>query len=675
MSALSDLQKKLEQEAQGIMFPFSANANTVSTTQNVYDSATDGIMTMQGQKYIGPDAVIQYGTEEQEYQRQLKQIEAPMLPQFDADQFPKAGEGIVETPTPAPTPPVETEPETPAVDPCPPGFKYDPVKKMCVPIEQPKSDTPEEIKPPRVPNQFESSLNGYLRHEEIKQAIDGSLYDVGVVGQSIENDINMQRIGDVERPDIEPKQNTLQFLRDQLAKTELGSDKARELGADIKKLEKEIANDIRILNQSPVTSVVGGADAEGKIQPGGTAGYVMGTAGSDPILGLTNEQKTFNIDVSKEMNTANMDAAIGSILGSIFGGPAIGTAVGGFLRKNYSNTLIGQLNGLADFGILEKPADGFKIDTEGGILGVGGKSFINNITTTNVAKNKIRQLISQATPEYNKEVRQQLGSEYLDKTKEYQRALFKSGNRSLMEGVSDAERRQIAELDRQAGVTTPRTTQGGFGGFEAFEKYKRGEITREQFLGKGKTTEEGKSEAREKAEKVAEEYAKKDKLAVDNSWKNNYNWSGPNNTGEMLSEKKQSGASGGSGQNRGSGSGTGKSRVICTELHSTKELSTKDWIRDTQFTFKHLSKTHVKGYLAWAIPTVKHIQKYKLYRKVWKHIAQHRANDIAWRMKQGKFDLLGRIYAGIGEPLCWVIGNFVSDYNLNKLGVNRQWQK
>ena len=114
MSALSDLQKKLEQEAQGIMFPFSANANTVSTTQNVYDSATDGIMTMQGQKYVGPDAVIQYGTEEQDYQRQLKQIEAPMLPQFDETQFPKAGEGIVETPTPAPTPPVETEPETPA---------------------------------------------------------------------------------------------------------------------------------------------------------------------------------------------------------------------------------------------------------------------------------------------------------------------------------------------------------------------------------------------------------------------------------------------------------------------------------------------------------------------------------------------------------------------------------
>ena len=121
MSALSDLQKKLEQEAQGIMFPFSANANTVSTTQNVYDSATDGIMTMQGQKYVGPDAVIQYGTEEQDYQRQLKQIEAPMLPQFDETQFPKAGEGIMQTPTPAPT--SATTPVEPVVDPCPPGYK------------------------------------------------------------------------------------------------------------------------------------------------------------------------------------------------------------------------------------------------------------------------------------------------------------------------------------------------------------------------------------------------------------------------------------------------------------------------------------------------------------------------------------------------------------------------
>tara|TARA_R100000900_G_scaffold135342_1_gene112867 strand:+ start:41 stop:1825 length:1785 start_codon:yes stop_codon:yes gene_type:complete len=593
MSALSDLQKKLEKESQGIMFPFSATTSTVDTTQQVYNSTTDGIMNMQGKKYVGPDSVIQYGAEGQ---RNLKQIEAPMLPQFDAKQFPKAGEGIVETPTPVLPPttgPVQPfEPDQPAVDPCPPGFKL--IDGVCKPIEQPKEDRPDEIKPPRLPNKFESSLNGYLRHEEIKQAIDGSNYDASLNPERLQG-------GGVE----------------------------------------------------------GGLNlTTGKLEPGGTAGYVMGTAGSNATLGITNEQKTFNIDVTKEMKTANMDAAIGTIFGSILGGGA-GSLIGGLLRKNYENTLIGQLNGLADFGIIEKPVDGFKIDTEGGVLGVGGKSFVNGIKTTNVAKNRIRQLISQATPEYNKEVRQQLGKEYLDKTKDYQKALFSAGNRSLMEGVSDEERaRDYADRD----------TQGGFGGFKAFKEAKEGKISQAE-------KNRQQAAAFKAAKARADEYAKKDKLAVDNSWKDNYNWSGPNNTGEMIDEKDQKGATGSSGKNRGSGSGTGKSRVICTELYSTKELSTKDWIRDTQFTFKHLSKTHVKGYLAWAIPTVKHIQKYKLYRKVWKHIAQHRANDIAWRMKQGKFDLLGRIYAGIGEPLCWIIGNFVSDYNLNKLGVNKQWQK
>jgi len=125
----------------------------------------------------------------------------------------------------------------------------------------------------------------------------------------------------------------------------------------------------------------------------------------------------------------------------------------------------------------------------------------------------------------------------------------------------------------------------------------------------------------------------------------------------------------GSGGNDSGSSNEG--RVICTELNKTGELSTADLVRDIRFTYRHLSKKHLKGYLAWAIPTVRHIQKFKTYRKVWKHIAQHRANDIAWRMNQGKFDLLGRIYAGIGEPLCWLIGNFVSDKNYNLLNTKR----
>ena len=124
---------------------------------------------------------------------------------------------------------------------------------------------------------------------------------------------------------------------------------------------------------------------------------------------------------------------------------------------------------------------------------------------------------------------------------------------------------------------------------------------------------------------------------------------------------------------RGNG-GEGNTRVICTELHSTGEMSTRDWIRDIRFTYKDLSEEHIKGYLFWAVPTVEHIKKYPTYRKFWKHIAQHRANDIAWRLNQGKFDLLGRIYAGIGEPLCWLIGKCISNKQIKELELNN-WRK
>ena len=128
------------------------------------------------------------------------------------------------------------------------------------------------------------------------------------------------------------------------------------------------------------------------------------------------------------------------------------------------------------------------------------------------------------------------------------------------------------------------------------------------------------------------------------------------------------------GASGGGGNGGGNTRVICNELHRTHELSTKDWVRDIHFTFNTLTEKHVKGYLVWAVPTVKYMKKYPTYRKIWKHLAQHRANDIAWRLNEGKFDLLGRIYAGIGEPLCWLIGNFTGNKQINELNITN-WRK
>jgi len=142
MSTLSELQKKLQQESQGIMFPFSAATSAVNTTQQVYDSSTDGIMTMTGKKYTGPNAVVQYGTEAQGYPRQLKQIEAPMLPQVS--NLPPQGTGIVENApgTTVPDPITETPVEQPTVNPCPSGYQL--VNGVCQQVAQQKPDEPRE---------------------------------------------------------------------------------------------------------------------------------------------------------------------------------------------------------------------------------------------------------------------------------------------------------------------------------------------------------------------------------------------------------------------------------------------------------------------------------------------------------------------------------------------------
>ena len=102
--ALSDILKKYGDSTatEGIMFP-SAGVQSTSTEQQVYDSTTDGIMTVQGQQYSlptykGPTATVQYGGEEAGYPRMLRQIEQGELPQFKQEDFPKQGEGITQTP-------------------------------------------------------------------------------------------------------------------------------------------------------------------------------------------------------------------------------------------------------------------------------------------------------------------------------------------------------------------------------------------------------------------------------------------------------------------------------------------------------------------------------------------------------------------------------------------------
>jgi len=181
---MADLSKILQQESEGIMFPFRTGVQSTTTEQQVYDSATDGIMTVTGQQYTlpeykGPTATVQYGTEEQGYPRMLREIEQGELPQFRQEDFPEVGTGIMQPSTPV-TQPVDTtpttEPEAPAYDPCPPGFKYDPVQKVCVPIEQPKSDRQEVTLPePKSLTNQARDLKGTINFDKNISATDTNL--------------------------------------------------------------------------------------------------------------------------------------------------------------------------------------------------------------------------------------------------------------------------------------------------------------------------------------------------------------------------------------------------------------------------------------------------------------------------------------------------------------------
>ena len=123
--ALSDVLKRYGETGatEGIMVP-SANVQSITTEQEVYDSATDGIMTINNEQYIGPNATVTYGGEDTAYNRMLREIEQGELPQFDQSTFPAVGTGIMESSTPV-TQPVDTTPVTQEqeFDPCPPGYK------------------------------------------------------------------------------------------------------------------------------------------------------------------------------------------------------------------------------------------------------------------------------------------------------------------------------------------------------------------------------------------------------------------------------------------------------------------------------------------------------------------------------------------------------------------------
>ena len=99
-------------------------------------------------------------------------------------------------------------------------------------------------------------------------------------------------------------------------------------------------------------------------------------------------------------------------------------------------------------------------------------------------------------------------------------------------------------------------------------------------------------------------------------------------------------------------------RVICNELMRQGIMTRKQVVLDYKFTRDYLSPQHVNGYHCWAVWMVKQMRQGR-FVKFWKHVAGHRANEIAYIYgERDKPDYLGKVYRHILEPTCWVIGAF-----------------
>jgi hypothetical protein len=99
--------------------------------------------------------------------------------------------------------------------------------------------------------------------------------------------------------------------------------------------------------------------------------------------------------------------------------------------------------------------------------------------------------------------------------------------------------------------------------------------------------------------------------------------------------------------------------VICTELYKQNLMSKEDHRLSWNFTINNFSDTHINGYWYWAVPMVKLMKKNKLVTKFWNHIMSNRTKDIKWRLKKGKFNLLGRLYSMLIENGSYVIGKLI----------------
>lgn len=106
--------------------------------------------------------------------------------------------------------------------------------------------------------------------------------------------------------------------------------------------------------------------------------------------------------------------------------------------------------------------------------------------------------------------------------------------------------------------------------------------------------------------------------------------------------------------------------VVCTELYRSGIMPYYLYKKDVEYAHNYMSKTTLRGYRFWGVPLVKLMRKYFWIKKLVAPVAITRARYIA--RETGFLGTIGGfLIRTIGEPACWVLGNFVKERNLLEL--------
>lgn len=100
----------------------------------------------------------------------------------------------------------------------------------------------------------------------------------------------------------------------------------------------------------------------------------------------------------------------------------------------------------------------------------------------------------------------------------------------------------------------------------------------------------------------------------------------------------------------------GGGSVVCTELLRQGKMSKELYALDIAFARKEMSITTLRGYRFWAIPFVKAMRKSESLSRIAALFAVSRARHIS-----GERNLVGFLTRKTFEPICFIIGLFVSD--------------